>query len=254
MKNIYPILILTSLSLTLFACGNNGPQTIDSASRAGIPEEPNPGTPPTSTTTTTLPPNPEPPVEFNNFAKLPWEASGKSRDWSLYLYKQIDNASSVYFKGADDITTFCPNYYALNRQEQTEFWAQLMVQMIKYESNYNPVTRFKEPGGNVDPITKQAVYSEGLFQLSYQDTQWMPECQFVWSKDKLLAITDPKRTILDPYKNLHCGVLIMKRQLTKYKKIAISTGAYWAVIKTNSTYNKLPVITAATKALPYCKK
>lgn len=230
MQNIYRTTIIMFGFLFLTACAKSGSSNAGADSQA-----------------------PQISGDYSSYAKLPWESAGKSRLWSEYLYEQIENSSATYFKGASDVESFCSNYYSLNSKEQTEFWANLMVQMIKHESSYNPLLRFKEPGGSIDPITKQSVYSEGLFQLSYQDTQWMPQCEFSWTQDKIFAMANPQRTILNPYKNMHCGVLILKRQLSKYNKIAIASGAYWAVIKTDSSYNKLATIKAATQKLAICQ-
>jgi hypothetical protein len=62
-----------------------------------------------------------------------------------------------------------------------------------------------------DPVTGKQVASEGLLQLSYQDVPnygsvlKYPLCKIQWSKDKSLSVTDPKKTILDPYINLECA-------------------------------------------------
>ncbi|MEN0057917.1 MAG: hypothetical protein AAGB31_03715 [Bdellovibrio sp.] len=59
-----------------------------------------------------------------------------------------------------------------------------------------------------DLVTGKQVVSEGLLQLSYQGvpnygaTLKYPLCRIEWSKDKNLAATDSKKTILDPLINL----------------------------------------------------
>ncbi len=104
-----------------------------------------------------------------------------------------------------------------------------------------------------DPVTGKAVYSEGLLQLSYQDIEWAPWCKFNWSKDKNLSATDPRKTILDPYLNLDCGVGIMAQQIKKKGDIVVSSGVYWAVIKSGGKYQHVSEIQSTVKSLSLCK-
>jgi hypothetical protein len=104
-----------------------------------------------------------------------------------------------------------------------------------------------------DPVTKKPVYSEGLLQLSYQDTQWATHCKFDWKADQYLDPKDSSKTILNPYRNLYCGVGIMANQIKKRKDIALVTGVYWAVLKQGGRYSKIPEITKQVKAFKLCK-
>jgi hypothetical protein len=96
-------------------------------------------------------------------------------------------------------------------------------------------------------------------QLSYVDERnyraVVPAgtCDFDFEGDKRYAITDLRRSILDPAKNLTCAIVILNRQVERYNKLAVSSGAYWAVIKTDRSTNKLREIKAITKALPFCQ-
>ncbi len=208
--------------------------------------------------TPTVPPEPNDPQEPNDsysMHALSWESSARPerKAWSQYLMKLVMEDWNGLLKGADDINQFCPRYYTLSSQDRANVWAQIFVAMAKYESAYNPLSRMHETTMGTDPITKKPVYSEGLLQLSYQDIQGWKFCKFDWNKDKNLNPTDPKKTILDPYINLHCGVGIMARQVANKGKIMLGSGAYWAVIKTNSKYQKISSITSMVKALPICQ-
>ncbi|MEN0057336.1 MAG: murein L,D-transpeptidase catalytic domain family protein [Bdellovibrio sp.] len=186
---------------------------------------------------------------------LSWENSQhpEREQWSQYLMKLLLNDWSSLLSGATDMKDFCPRYASLTNEQRANVWAQLFSAMTKYESNYSPVARMRETTMGTDPVTKKPVYSEGLLQLSYQDITGWKFCQFDWSRDKNLSATDPKKTILDPYINLHCGVGIMAKQVARTGKIKIGSGAYWAVIKTNSKYQKISAITSMVKALPLCQ-
>ncbi|WII72068.1 murein L,D-transpeptidase catalytic domain family protein [Bdellovibrio sp. 22V] len=186
---------------------------------------------------------------------LAWETSSKPerKNWSQYLMKLVLEDWNSLLKGTSDITSFCPTYYSLNNNERANVWAQLFVGMARYESNYNPTSRMHETTMGTDYVTKKPVYSEGLLQLSYQDIGGYSFCKFDWSKDKYLSSTDPKKTILDPYINLHCGVGIMAKQIARKGAIKVGSGAYWAVLKTSSSSNKISSITSMVKSLPICK-
>lgn len=195
-------------------------------------------------------PAPTPPANFQ-YQALAWESSShpERKGWSTYAIQiadeELDNLDQV-----QDAGTFCPKYDSLSRQQKTNFWAQLVAGMSYYESGWNPLSRYKETTMGTDPITGQPVYSEGLLQLSYQDIRGYSFCEFEWSKDKYLSATDPKKTILDPYKNLHCGIKILASQLARKKNIVLSSGLYWAVLrKGNST---VPKIATITKKLTFC--
>jgi hypothetical protein len=185
---------------------------------------------------------------------LAWETSTNPERtaWSQYLQDLILNKWNTLLAGADDIETFCPQYHNLNNNERANVWAALFVGVTKYESNYNPMSRYNETTMGTDPITRQPVYSEGLLQLSYQDIQGFSFCEFDWSLDKNLKATDPKKTILDPYKNLYCGVGIMARQVAKKGIITVSSGAYWSTLKSGGRYQHISGIAGIVKKLNFC--
>lgn len=188
------------------------------------------------------------------YEKLAWEKTGGvNKNWSDYTFDIIENETFALLDGADDMATFCPRYASATKEQKINFWGQLVAGMAKFESSWNPTTRYHETTMGTDPITKEPVYSEGLLQLSYQDVQWEPRCEFNWSVDKYLSRTDSRKTILDPYKNLRCGLIILERQLKKYHRITIDTGVYWAVIRLNGSYQRINEIAAITKSLSFCQ-
>jgi hypothetical protein len=205
--------------------------------------------------TPTPTPTPSNPVGDYKVMSLAWNSSSNPEraEWSKYLVKIIMEDWNTLLKGSNDMADFCPNYSNLSSQDRANVWAQLFVAMTRYESNYNPVSRMQETTMGTDPVTGRPVYSEGLLQLSYQDITGWTFCDFDWSKDKNLSSTDPKKTILDPYKNLHCGVGIMAKQVAKKGLIKIGSGAYWAVLKTNSSYQKISSITSMVRSLSVCQ-
>lgn len=184
---------------------------------------------------------------------LPWDGSkhGANKDWNKHaLYM-----AGLLFNGLDqveDMHLVCPKYDSLDRNKKIVAWGYFFAAVAKFESAWDPTSWMVESTMSTDPITKKQVKSEGLLQLSYQDIQWAPYCEFDWSKDKLLGQDDPKKTIFDPYKNLSCGMRIMDRQIRRTKKIILSSGVYWAVLKKGGKYQKTAEIKAITQKAPGC--
>jgi hypothetical protein len=186
---------------------------------------------------------------------LVWESSShpERTQWSEYLQNIISTDWKSLLTGASDMTTFCPKYDSLNDDQKANAWAQLFAGIAKFESGWSPTSRMQETTMGTDPVTGLPIYSEGLLQLSYQDTQWATWCQFDWSADKSLSVSSSKKTILDPYLNLYCGVGIMARQIKNKGRIVISSGVYWAVIRSGGTYQHINEIASIVSALPICK-
>jgi hypothetical protein len=221
----------------------------------GLPKPTEPTTPaPTPTPSPEPSPSPTPGDGTYTMAPLAWEKSHPERKaWSQYLQTLLLGEWSSLLKGASDMKNFCPKYASLSNNQKANAWAQLFVAVARYESAYNPLSRMRETTMGTDAVTGKQVWSEGLLQLSYQDKQWDPWCKFDWSKDKNLSSTSSKKTILDPYINLHCGVGIMAKQIKNKNTIAITSGVYWSTLKPGGKYNQLTSIKSMVKSLPFCQ-
>lgn len=196
-------------------------------------------------------PSPPPATSF----KASWEKSVPSRSaWTQIVREVVSNKSPALLRGPGDVEDFCPMYDRLGTQDRLNFWAEFISSVARYESAWSPTSRMIETTMGTDPVTGRQVASEGLLQLSYQDVQWAPYCEFDWSVDKKYADNDARKTIFDPRKNLNCGIQILDRQVAKKGNIALSSGVYWAVLKINGKYSKLKEIKASTNALSFCKK
>lgn len=175
--------------------------------------------------------------------------------WSAFAYGVITSYGPALLKGTNDVNGFCPSYGTLSPEQKTSFWVYLVSAITKYESAFDPTSRMKEVGLGTDPITHQRVYSEGLLQLSYQDSLAHAFCnEFDWNKDKLLAGRDPKKTILDPYKNLSCGIRILNELAAKRHLISFSGGHYWSTLTPNGKYSQANNIRNLTKQILFCRK
>lgn len=192
-------------------------------------------------------PTPTPQIPVDIYPVLTWNKP----EWTTYLVKSIKSDFGVISK-AKDLPELYPGYEKLNDEQKVNVIAELLVQVMKYESNWKPDCYYVESTMGIDPITGRQVASEGLFQLSYQDQKNYIkyfDCGFDWSKDKLLKNNDPKKTIFDPEKNIKCGVKILARQVEKYGSITISKGAYWSTLKIDGRHSKIDKIKVSLKGL-----
>lgn len=221
------------------------------------PSQPTPTNPGGGDTSNTPPANNGDSINFEAMEALGWEKKDPSRrkTWSVYVYSTVANEEPQMLADnpAQDVGEFCPRYNTLTRDQRLNFWGQLISAMAYYESAWNPTSRYWEKTMGKDGVTGQNVYSEGLLQLSYQDIRGYKFCEFDWSIDKHLAVTDPKKTIFDPAKNLRCGVKILAKQLTREKMIGSNKGVYWAVLSRSGSHHKIPQISALTKSLSFCQ-
>lgn len=186
---------------------------------------------------------------------LPWESSSHPErvGWSNFVYDLVGGElANKLLPGASDIQSFCPKYNTLTNDQRINFWGFLVAGVAKYESSWNPTTRFLESSMGTDQITGKQVYSEGLLQLSYQDEQWYPYCDFDWEHDKKLSVTDPQKSIFNPRVNLGCGLRILADQVAKKNQIAVSSGVYWSTLSPKNKNSKVSEIAKITKTMPGC--
>ena len=194
-----------------------------------------------------------PSTEVYKPTALLWE--GEHKDgmlWSAYTYQIIGNdVASELLPGSEDMLSFCPNYANLSAPEKVNFWSYLVSALTKYASAFNPGHRVLDVTRGLDPVTGLPTFAEGLLRLSYHDIRDYAFCAFDWQHDKDLAVTYLARSILDPVKNLDCGIKILATQIEKTKKIAI--GSYWTILKASGSGSKIKDIQGLTVKLPFCQ-
>ena len=113
-----------------------------------------------------------------------------------------------------------------------KYWFAFFRAMAKAESGMKLDTRYVERGLGKDAVTKRQNTSEGLLQVSYQDSKYHG-CDFDWEKDKHLHLGDKDlyKTIFQPKNNLQCGVIILEKQLVKRGKLYTKGKPYyWSVL------------------------
>ncbi len=172
--------------------------------------------------------------------------------WTQFAAKMVLTEAPDLMKGTADVQMFCPSYARLSTDDKVNFWVYLISAVVKYESAFSPTSRMRETGLGTDTVTGQHVYSEGLLQLSYQDGQNYAFCnEFDWRRDKDLNPTDPHKTILDPIKNLRCGIRILNKVIGRHNLIAFDSGHYWSTLMPK--HSPEHSIRALTSAISICK-
>lgn len=184
---------------------------------------------------------------------LEWENNNPHRiKWTEHVYGLIEqNFESLEL--ANDIDYFCPNYKNLVHKQKINIWGQLIASMSFFESTFNPKARIISPSKTLDLVTNKPLVSEGLLQLGYIDNI-NHKCNFNWQKDSKYNEDDSRKTILNPYRNLSCGVAILTEQILKHKSIIIKKGAYWAVIKKDHPNSKIGQIKQMFNGYVICEK
>jgi uncharacterized protein (TIGR02594 family) len=131
--------------------------------------------------------------------------------------KQIDSIVENKLKD-------CP--VLLKQNTDPEYWKAVLKAMAHAESSFNVLERYPEKGLGKDAVTGLKNVSEGLLQLSYQDSKYHG-CEFDWSIDKNKAALDPSKSIFDVKKNIEGGMIILNKQLVKNN---LYSRYYWAVL------------------------
>jgi|GEM_PF-1843075 len=241
-----------TLSVALSACR----QTIESEKHSGLPRDesqvaPTPGAvPPTFVQSvptvvglpagSTQPPAKDAQEASTAFARVrPQQARVWKDEWNVFVTSAIDSIGADLISGplvpTSDMSALCPYFSKASPAQRKAFWALFFASFARYESGYDPRTRFREDA------SLNHVYSEGLLQLSYGDENNHAGC----------PLAKAKGNVLDPKANLTCGVAIMKNQLKKKRSVFTASHYYWSVL-TNKKAEIKRDFTEAAKGLAFC--
>jgi len=136
-------------------------------------------------------------------------------------------------KVSKDVKTFCPRFNSLSIADKRAFWAYFFQALAGAEAGLRTTAnvRHTEPEvAVVDGVSHRMVRSEGLLQLTYEDSDRYG-CDFDWEIDKELPEHDPDKTILQPKNNLLCGVKILTNQLVDQRKPLLTRSSYWSTLR-----------------------
>jgi hypothetical protein len=171
---------------------------------------------------------------------LSWDDDATRKTWSAALVAAVREHKDELDRGNPD--AFIPGYAQLSPDEQVKFWAELVVAIAKYESNWNPRAHFKEP----PPLN---VVSLGLLQLSYEDgAQYHLEALDQHARED--------HALEDPQVNLRCGVAMLAHLVARDGVVAAGRGdksrgaaRYWAVLRDGRTHRLAQIKANVRRAL-----
>ena len=162
------------------------------------------------------------------------ELGGKTWDpqWDV-LVEQALPANMLSPAAAKAVRSYCPNFEGEAEADKRAFWAYLFQALAGAEAGLDPTVNVHHTEAAVaktDGVSKRPVRQEGLMQVTYQDSDRYG-CEFDWETDRKLTEHDPTRTILQPAKNLGCGVKIMENQIITQGKPLLSRTSYWSTLQ-----------------------
>jgi Transglycosylase SLT domain len=157
---------------------------------------------------------------------LSWDVKPERKPWSAELIRAIQGAHAELETGNPN--AFIAGYDGLALDGKLLFWAELVVAMAKFESNWNPRNIFHEP----PPL---GVDSVGLLQLSYEDQ----------GPYHLEPLSRESKSLEDPLVNIRCGVKILARLVSRDSVVASGSGGssrgaarYWSVVREGHGHHK----------------
>jgi hypothetical protein len=148
---------------------------------------------------------------------LSWDNSERV-SWSQALIAEVRLRKEALDRGNPE--AFAPGFSRLSEQGQTKFWAELVVSISKYESDWDPKAVYHE----APPLTD----SIGLMQISYTDA----------ATYHLGRLDEGARALEDPGTNMRCAVQILAQLVQADGVLTAGAGErsrgaarYWSVMR-----------------------
>ncbi|WP_127717922.1 transglycosylase SLT domain-containing protein [Halobacteriovorax sp. HLS] len=192
-----------------------------------------------------IPNNYTTPVLAENFSIIGDYKSLWPESWTQIVYEALESQNSelLHISPSTSDLAFlsCQNYHEFSRAQKKKFWTIFLASISHFESSFNPRTRYWESTMNK--------YSEGLFQLSVDDSANYDYCDL--SSD----------TILNPLENISCGVNILEKQLRggysrEPGRLFPPRSFYWSVLTSAKSKQKVRLFfkKRASKHLEECSR
>ena len=153
-------------------------------------------------------------------------------DWDKTIEEALP-ADLLSSKVAKDVKLFCPRFNALSPADKRAFWAYFFQALAGAEAGLRSTADVRHTEAEVavvDNVSHRMVRSEGLLQLTYEDSDRY-NCDFDWDIDKELPEHDPDKTILQPKNNLTCGIKILTNQLVDKRQPLLTRSSYWSTLR-----------------------
>jgi hypothetical protein len=136
-------------------------------------------------------------------------------------------------RAAKAVASYCPAFASEGEADKRAFWAYTLQAIAAAEAGLKPtadVHHTQAAVARIDTVTHRPIRQQGLMQLTYEDATRY-NCDFNWQADSSLNETDPNRTILQPERNLACGINILKNQIIDQGKPLLSRTSYWSTLQ-----------------------
>lgn len=190
-----------------------------------------------STQTSAPPPTPQPVVKPTPPTPIEEKkeelGSSKTWDpsWDAFIEKSLP-ADLLSPQAAHAVRPYCPRFAELSDPDKRAFWAYTFQAIAGAEAGLDATSDVHHTAASVnkvDPETHRLSRQEGLLQLKYEDAQRY-NCPFDYAADRSLPEHDPNRTILQPQRNLACGLNIMQNQIITKGRPLVTGTSYWATL------------------------
>lgn len=162
------------------------------------------------------------------------ELNGPTWDkhWDVFIERSLPPAL-LSRQVPRDVRRYCPAFYEMSETDKRAWWAYLFQAMASAEAGLNASSNVshKDPAVAVrDSVTGRTVHQEGLLQLNYEDSDRYG-CDFDWDADRHLSAHDMSKTILNPERNLACGIRILNHQIIEQHKPIFTRTSYWSTLQ-----------------------
>jgi len=152
--------------------------------------------------------------------------------WDAFIEKSVP-PELLSAQAARAVRPYCPRFAELSDTDKRAFWAYIFQALAGAEAGLDATSSVHHTDAavnKVDPETHHLSRQAGLLQLKYEDAQRY-NCPFDYDADRHLPEHDPNRTILQPQRNLACGLNIMQNQIIAKGRPLISSTSYWATLQ-----------------------
>jgi hypothetical protein len=154
------------------------------------------------------------------------------KQWDVFIERSLP-PEMLGREVPHDVRRWCPAFYTMGETDKRAWWAYLFQAVAAAEAGLNATSnvRHTEPAVAIkDSVTGQITHQQGLLQLTYRDSTRYG-CDFDWKADQKLPPHDPNRTILNPERNLACGIRILDHQIIEQHKPIYTRTSYWATLQ-----------------------
>lgn len=153
-------------------------------------------------------------------------------EWDAFVEQNLP-ADLLSEQAGRAVRMYCPAFAGESEADKRAFWAYTFQALAAAEAGLKPTADVHHTQAAVaarDKVTHRASRQEGLLQLKYEDAQRYG-CDFDYAADARLPEKSEQRTILQPQRNLACGMKIMENQIATQGKPLVVRSSYWSTLQ-----------------------